>query len=43
MKKQVVKIEGIEYTVSCTTEEGLKKAIRSLKKSLKRNKEQDNV
>lgn len=43
MKKQIVKIEGIEYSVSSTTESGLKKAIRSLKKSLKKNKEDKDV
>ena len=42
MKSTQIKIEGLTYTVKSTTEEGLKRAVRSLKKSLKKNKE-DNV
>ena len=39
MKEKQFKIDGATYTVKSTTEEGLKKAVRSLKKSLKKNKE----
>ena len=42
MKSIQIKIEGLTYTVKSTTEEGLKRAVRSLKKSLKKNTE-DNV
>ena len=43
MKSTQIKIEGLTYTVKSTTEEGLKRAVRSLKKSLKKNKEQDGI
>ena len=43
MKEKKFKLYGIEYTVKATTEEGLKNAIRSLKKSIKKNKEQDGI
>jgi len=39
MKEKKFKVEGIEYTVKSTTEEGLKRAVRSLKKSIKKNNE----
>jgi hypothetical protein len=39
MKKQEVKIKGEVYTVSASTELGLKNAIKSLKKSIKRNEQ----
>jgi len=42
MKKQEVKIDGIRYQVSSTTDAGLKDAVRMLKKSLKRSKDEDN-
>lgn len=35
MKKETIVIEGITYTVSATTGQGLKDAIKMLKKSLK--------
>ncbi len=44
MKSKEVKIKGITYKVSSTTEAGLKDAVRMLKKSLKqieKNKEED--
>jgi hypothetical protein len=42
MKSKEVKIEGITYKVSSTTETGLKSAISSLKKSLKPKKTNTN-
>ena len=36
MKKQEVTIKGITYTVRSTTEEGLAKAVKDLKKAVKR-------
>jgi len=42
MKSIQIKVEGLTYTVKSTTEEGLKRAVRSLKRSLKKNRE-DNV
>ena len=39
MKKREVTINGITYRVGSSTEEGLKKAIAQLKKSLKPKKE----
>ena len=41
MKKTEVKVDGIVYTVSASTEEGLKMAVKALKKSIKIKKEQD--
>lgn len=44
MIKKEVKIDGITYTVSATTNAGVKDGIRMLKKSLKqtkKDKEQD--
>ena len=44
MKSKEVKIKGITYKVSSTTEAGLKDAVRMLKKSLKqieKNQEED--
>lgn len=41
MKKQEVKIDGITYRVSASTERGLKDAIKMLKKSLKDEKKRD--
>ena len=35
-------IDGITYTIRSTTKEGLKRAKRMLKASLKRQKKQDN-
>ncbi len=46
MKNKEVKIKGITYKVSSTTEAGLKDAIRMLKKSLKqieKDKEEDGI
>ncbi len=36
MKKKKVTIDGTEYTVSSSTDQGLKKAISSLRKSIKK-------
>lgn len=41
MKEKTFKMYGGTYTVRATTEEGLKNAIKSLKKSIKKNKEED--
>ena len=41
MKEKTFKIGKETYTVKSTTEEGLKNAIKSLKKSIKKNKEED--
>ncbi len=41
MKKETIVIKGITYTVSATTGQGLKDAIKMLKKALK-SKEDDN-
>lgn len=41
MKKQEVKIDGITYRVSSSTDRGLKDAIKMLKKSLKDEKKRD--
>lgn len=41
MKKETIIINGITYTVSATTGQGLKDAIKMLKKSLKTIKKQD--
>lgn len=43
MKEKEFELDGIKYTVRATTEEGVKRAIRSLKKSIKKNKEQDGI
>lgn len=43
MKEKQFELDGIKYTVKATTEDGLKKAIRSLKKSIKKNKEEDGI
>tara|TARA_R110000744_G_scaffold254868_1_gene370433 strand:+ start:1727 stop:1858 length:132 start_codon:yes stop_codon:yes gene_type:complete len=43
MKSIQIKVNGLTYTVKSTTEEGLKQAVRSLKKSLKKNKEEDGI
>lgn len=43
MKTTQIKVNGLTYTVKSTTEEGLKQAVRSLKKSLKKNKEEDGI
>ena len=42
MKSKEVKIDGITYKVSSTTEAGLKSAISALKKSLKPKKTKPN-
>ena len=42
MKITEVEIDGITYTIRSTTNEGLKRAKRMLKASLKRQKKQDN-
>ena len=38
MKKEQIEIDGITYTVSASTNKGLKDGIRMLKKSLKPDK-----
>ena len=43
MKSKKVIINKLEYTISATTDLGLENAIKSLKKSLKKNKEQDGI
>ena len=43
MKSIQINVDGLTYTVKSTTEEGFKRAVRSLKKSLKKNKEQDGI
>tara|TARA_R110001606_G_scaffold16831_3_gene66672 strand:+ start:2085 stop:2216 length:132 start_codon:yes stop_codon:yes gene_type:complete len=43
MKEKEFELDGIKYTVRATTEDGVKRAIRSLKKSIKKNKEQDGI
>ena len=43
MKEKTFKVDGIEYTVRSTTQEGLKKAERAFKKSIKKTKEQDGI
>jgi len=46
MKKEELKWKGKTYTVSSTTTEGLKKAVKEIKKALKQNektKEEDGV
>ena len=40
MHKKEIEIDGITYTVGSTTPDGLKKAISSLKRSIKREKKQ---
>ena len=42
MKKQTVEINGITYTVSSTTQKGVKDGIRMLKKSLKQETKKEN-
>ena len=42
MKITEVEIDGITYTIRSTTNEGLKKAKRMLKASLKRQQKEDN-
>ena len=42
MKITEIEIDGITYTIRSTTNEGLKKAKRQLKASLKRSKKDDN-
>ena len=39
MKEKQFKIDGVTYTVKATTEEGLKKAVRMMKKAHKKNNE----
>ena len=39
MKKETIVIKGITYTVSATTGQGLKDAIKMLKKALKSKKD----
>lgn len=41
MKKETIVISGITYQVSATTGQGLKDAIKMLKKSLKAEKKRD--
>lgn len=41
MKKETIVISGITYQVSATTGQGLKDAIKMLKKSLKDEKKRD--
>ena len=41
MIKKSVKISGITYTVSASTEKGVEDGIKMLKKSLKQTKKQD--
>jgi len=39
MKEKKFKVDGIEYTVKATTEDGLKRAEKAFKKSIKRTKQ----
>ena len=39
MKEKKFKVDGIEYTVKSTTEDGLKKAEKAFKKSIKKTKQ----
>tara|TARA_R110000796_G_scaffold110394_1_gene221878 strand:+ start:981 stop:1118 length:138 start_codon:yes stop_codon:yes gene_type:complete len=39
MKEKKFKVDGIEYTVRSTTKEGLKRAEREFKRSIKKNNE----
>ena len=43
MKEKEFELDGIKYTVRATTEDGVKRAIRSLKKSIKKNKEENGI
>ena len=43
MKKEELVWKGKTYTVSSSTTEGLKKAVREIKKALKKKEEQDGV
>jgi len=43
MKSKEIKIDGITYKVSASTDRGVKDAERMLKKSLKQTKKQDNT
>ncbi len=40
MKTKQFKVDGITYTVRATTEKGIKDAIRMMKNSIKKNKEE---
>ena len=43
MKEKTFKVDGIEYTVKATTVDGLKKAEKAFKKSIKKVKEDDGI